>query len=344
MGSIKLSVIIPIYNVEAYLKQCMDSVVNQTLKEIEIICINDGSTDNSLLILQKYAQYDKRIIIIDKKNEGQGVARNIALSIAKGEYIGFVDADDWIENDMFEKMLDSAHQHTSDVILCEYKLYNSTTKRITRPKSISLPINSKYLNKAFNCSDIKSTLFVIHSGPCDKIYRTDYVKRIKATFAEHLFYEDILFVYDCLVNAPKITMIKEPFYIYRIFREGSASSAKDLRRMNILDILTMLELKLKNSVNWPLICQEFELYKRGQLLYQLGQIDKKYKKMFWNKINLYLNDSFNEDSFSNRMNFYFYLLKHNLLKVLHKVSFWILGERIYNFMSFYRWLQSKVIL
>ena len=90
----KVSVIIPVYNVEKYLKQCLDSVVNQTLKDIEIICVNDGSTDNSLEILEEYAQKDNRIIIISQENQGQSVARNIALEKATGEYVGFVDSDD----------------------------------------------------------------------------------------------------------------------------------------------------------------------------------------------------------------------------------------------------------
>ena len=94
---VKVSVIIPLYNVENYLKQCLDSVVNQTLKEIEIICINDGSTDNSKQILEDYARKDDRIKIINRKNSGQGVARNVGIKYAKGEYIGFVDSDDWVD-------------------------------------------------------------------------------------------------------------------------------------------------------------------------------------------------------------------------------------------------------
>ncbi|MBL0052071.1 MAG: glycosyltransferase family 2 protein [Bacteroidetes bacterium] len=108
MSGAKVSVIIPVYNTELYLNKCLDSVINQTLKEIEIICINDGSKDSSLDILKAYAKKDDRIIIIDKKNGGQGLARNIAIKKATGEYLGFVDSDDWIAHDMFEKMYSSA--------------------------------------------------------------------------------------------------------------------------------------------------------------------------------------------------------------------------------------------
>ena len=110
-----ISVIIPVYNAEKYLEKCLNSVIKQTLKDIEIICINDGSTDGSLNILQKYSEKDKRFIIIDQKNSGQSVARNKGLSVAKGEFIGFVDSDDWIDDDFYEKLYDAAIEYKADI-------------------------------------------------------------------------------------------------------------------------------------------------------------------------------------------------------------------------------------
>lgn len=100
----KVSIIIPIYNTEKYIKDCLDSVVNQTLDDIEIICINDGSTDNSLKLINDYAKRDKRIKVINQENKGQGTARNIGIKESKGEYIGFVDFDDYIDLKMYEKL------------------------------------------------------------------------------------------------------------------------------------------------------------------------------------------------------------------------------------------------
>ena len=102
--TIKVSIIIPVYNVEKYLQKCLESLVNQTLKEIEIICINDGSTDKSEEILKIFAQKDDRIIVVNKENEGQSVARNVGIKLAKGEFLGFVDSDDWVDLDFFEKL------------------------------------------------------------------------------------------------------------------------------------------------------------------------------------------------------------------------------------------------
>ena len=106
----KISIIIPVYNAGQYLSQCLDSLLKQTLREIEIICVNDGSSDNSFEILKHYKTKDERIIIINQNNQGQGSARNRAIDISKGEYIAFVDPDDWVEDNMFEYMLLNLHQ------------------------------------------------------------------------------------------------------------------------------------------------------------------------------------------------------------------------------------------
>lgn len=114
---IKVSVIIPVYNVEEYLKECLDSVINQTLKEIEIICIDDCSTDSSYSILEEYAKKDSRIVLIkNKENMGVGYNRNIGIKEAKGEYIGFIDSDDYISEDYYENLYNTAKKYNSDVV------------------------------------------------------------------------------------------------------------------------------------------------------------------------------------------------------------------------------------
>ena len=113
----ELSVIIPVYNTDKYLEKSLDSLTSQTLKDIEIICVNDGSTDNSLAVLQKYADKDSRIIVINQEHKMQGAARNAGIKIAEGEYIGFVDSDDWVDKDYFEKLYNAVKKYDSDIAL-----------------------------------------------------------------------------------------------------------------------------------------------------------------------------------------------------------------------------------
>ena len=121
---VKVSLVVPIYNSSKYLNKCIDSLVNQTLKDIEIILINDGSTDKSLEILKNYQQKDNRIKILTQNHKKQGKARNYGISVAQGEYIGFVDSDDWCELDMFEKLYEKAIKTDSDITMCAVTTYN----------------------------------------------------------------------------------------------------------------------------------------------------------------------------------------------------------------------------
>ena len=163
----KISIIVPIYNVEEYLEKCLDSLVNQTLKDIEIILINDGSPDNSEEIVNKYLKkYKEKIIYHKKKNEGQGIARNYGINLAKGEFISFVDSDDYVDKTIFEKLYNKAIEENSDIVssvgFIEVKNDNETIKQpnldcddnikkyiISKTKSIRRYISSSIMGNIF---------------------------------------------------------------------------------------------------------------------------------------------------------------------------------------------------
>lgn len=113
----KVSIIVPVYNVEKYLSKCLNSLINQTLREIEILCVDDGSTDNSAKILENFVQKDCRVKVFSQKNSGQSVARNVAIEHASGEYLGFVDSDDWVDLDYFEKLYSAAKNMTAILLV-----------------------------------------------------------------------------------------------------------------------------------------------------------------------------------------------------------------------------------
>ena len=139
----KISVIIPVYNTEKYLHQCLDSVVNQTLKELEIICVDDGSTDSSLEILKEYAQKDNRFTILTQKNLHAGVARNAGLTVAKGEYVHFLDSDDYLYSNVYKKLYNCLVDNNLDLIKFKAKIFDNAT----------------YENQSHNWTELKSEIF-----------------------------------------------------------------------------------------------------------------------------------------------------------------------------------------
>lgn len=204
----KFSIILPIYNVEKYLSKCLDSIINQTHRNIEIICINDGSTDNSLQILEEYTQKDGRIKIINQKNQGVSIARNVGIENATGDYILFIDADDWIELDACEVLLNTINNKKFDLIYFNYYAINSNIKR-------KINIVNKKITKNY---------FLTNGGLWNCCYNADFIKKNKISFPKDIkISEDLVFKTIIILNNPKIEVISEPLYNYFYTRENSAT-------------------------------------------------------------------------------------------------------------------------
>lgn len=206
----KISILVPCYNVERFLPQCLDSIVGQTLKDIEIICINDGSTDTTLDIIKQYAAKDKRIKIIDKENEGYGKSMNRGLEAATGQYIGIVESDDWVDDNMFENLVKIADETQVDMVKSNYYEY---TKDINKKLSV-LPdqdcgcvIDPKKHNNVFWCPP------AIWSG----IYRRDFLSKNNIKFLESpgASYQDLGFNFKALIMANSVFLTNDAFLHYR---------------------------------------------------------------------------------------------------------------------------------
>lgn len=180
-SSIKFSIIVPVYNVEKFLRESLDSIISQTLKDFEVICVNDGSTDNSLEILKEYANNDSRIKVISQENQGQGVARNNAIDIAQGKYLLFVDPDDFIESNTLEVLYNKFHETDVDIIQFDYVIYNDLTKK-RKQRIIHKLAQKKYaynLKKKgfFNWHIFKKGMFRDFGlAIWNRAYRTDFIK------------------------------------------------------------------------------------------------------------------------------------------------------------------------
>lgn len=179
--NIKFSTIIPVYNVEKFLRESLDSIVAQTFKDFEVICVNDGSSDNSLDILEEYAKNDSRFKIISQENQGQGIARNKAIDIAQGRYLLFVDPDDWIETNALEQIWNKAEATDANIVQFNYVIYNDLTKK-RKQRIIHKLAQKKYaynLKKKgfFNWHIFKKGMFRDFGlAIWNRAYRTDFIK------------------------------------------------------------------------------------------------------------------------------------------------------------------------
>ena len=214
----KVSIIVPVYNVENYLKKCLDSLINQTLKDIEIIIVNDGSTDNSKSIIEEYAKNDNRIVVCEKKNGGLSDARNFGLNYVNSEYVAFLDSDDYVELSIYEKMYNKAIEEKADYVECDF--YWSYPNKNKIDKGI------RYTNKKEMIRDARVVAW-------NKLIKKSIIKEL---FPVGLYYEDIEFFYKLVPNINKFAFVEEPL-IYYVQRENSISNKQDYRTGQILNVL-----------------------------------------------------------------------------------------------------------
>ena len=222
----KVSVVIPIYNVEEYLRECLDSVINQTLKDIEIICIDDGSTDSSPKILDEYASKDKRIKVIHKENGGYGKAMNIGLDYATGEYIGIVEPDDYIENNMYEELYEKAVETGVDIVKSDFYTFVGNDKsRIITYKNLDKS-NSHY-NRIINPEDDISVFNLTVNTWCG-IYKRDFTEKyhIRHNETPGASFQDQGFWFQTFIFTNSVYFMKKPFYHYRKDNENSSMNNK----------------------------------------------------------------------------------------------------------------------
>ena len=242
-----VSIIVPIYNVEKYLNKCIDSIINQTLKDIEIILVNDGSSDNCGNIIDEYAKQDERIIAIHKENGGQSSARNMGLDIAKGKYVGFIDSDDWIELDMYESMYQRIEATSSDVCVCGRNQYSNEYRF---ENSLNLDNEVFDFNHYKKQDYIVNRLFYKHTvSTCNKIYKLDLVHKnnIKFKDVSYVGSEDALFNYSFVLIANKICSVNRSYY-NNLGRIGSTTRNYNkgymLRTANLIKSMDEFSIKL----------------------------------------------------------------------------------------------------
>lgn len=225
----KLSILIPIYNVEQYLEECLDSVINQTLKNIEIICLNDGSTDNSLSILKDYAKKDTRIKIIDKQNSGYGHTMNIGLENATGEYIGIVEPDDYVPLDMYEILYNKAIKNDVDLIKADFYRFKGSGNNLELTLN-KLDCSNKYYNKVINLrKDFEPYKFIMNTW--SGIYKREFIEKyhIRHNETPGASFQDNGFWFQTFMYAKRAYFLDKPLYMNR--RDNPNSSVKNKEKV-----------------------------------------------------------------------------------------------------------------
>ena len=206
----KISIIVPVYNVENYIEKCIKSIIAQTFKDFELILIDDGSTDNSGYICDKYLNLDSRIKVIHKENTGVSDTRNLGLKVATGDYIGFVDSDDFIDKLMYEKLYDESVNNHSDMIIIGLREIDGKGKTL-----------NEYIPKNINLNEIMKRAY-----PCNKIFKRELFIKNNLYFNEGKFYEDVALIPKLFVKSTNISHVKYIGYNY-LKRSNSTTNKRD---------------------------------------------------------------------------------------------------------------------
>ena len=240
--SAKISIVIPVYNTEKYLRECLDSIINQTFSDWEVICVNDGSTDNSLEILKEYEQKDRRFVVITQQNKGVSTARNVGMQQAKGEYLMFVDSDDWLADDACEKVYNTSKDRGCDILIFSHYEYTDTScKSDGRLQNLYLEIKDKSTDFQTSFANI----LIAPNNVCGKLYKTSFLKQNAIIFPPNIQSgEDKIFYTNACILAKSICVLFEHLYYYRV----NAANSLTKNEQTVVPHLYTMHLELKKML------------------------------------------------------------------------------------------------
>lgn len=267
-----VSIIVPIYNDEKYLEDCLNSLINQTLKSIEIICVDDGSTDSSLEILKRYEKIDSRIIVLQQSNQGAGVARNNGLKIAKGEYLLFLDSDDVFELNMSELMFNIAKERDLEILVCSSNRFDTNTGQT---EETSWTIGRQWIpnERPFSSQSVKSHFFDIFIWwPWDKLYKKSYIDSLGISFQNLRTTNDLFFVCTAVIMADRVDYIDDVLVHQRRSVTTSLSVTREKSWDNFYKALILLKDYLKVNNIYKRFEQDFVNYCLNFSLWHLNTL------------------------------------------------------------------------
>ena len=275
-----LSVIIPAYNVEKYIKRCINSVLSQDLKNIEIIVIDDGSKDKTSDICLEISKNNKNIIYKKVQNSGCSAARNLGISMAKGKYIAFLDSDDWVDLDMYINMVEEAEKNQADIVICGFKKLDENKNLLSTVKIPKRNTKDEYI-------DCTTEWF---SSPCNKIYKRDLLEKNDIKFLLNIYTgEDMFFNFICFFYSKNIISLDEPYYNYFMNQNSVSNNYKNRTDIYIV-IRELISFYKRNGVYKENINKIRECFKYHGIMYPFDVLQKlsenkvKNWKRFYRKI------------------------------------------------------------
>ncbi len=270
---VEISVILPVYNSERYLRECLDSILNQTFKDIEILCIDDGSSDGSLDILKDYEKTDDRIIVISQGNMGVAKTRNNALKLVKGNYAYFMDSDDYLDKNAFKRLHDNVTSNGSDFCIMKAIFVNGTEEYKFPAFELDKEFDKVNFNSfTFTYKDVKGHVLNDLFAPWLKLYSTDFLKSSNDfTFPEIKSYSDAPFHVITMLKASKISFVPEYLYYYRENDDSLVHSSSNT--INFFKLSDIIENYLKDNGFMDEFSEEFTAFKVVKLVYYMGFTD-----------------------------------------------------------------------
>lgn len=333
----KVSIIVPVYKVEKYLHRSMDSLVNQTLDGVEIICINDGSPDNCLNILKEYQEKypDKNIVIIDKPNEGVWKGRFDGIAKATGEYIGFTDSDDYISTDYAEKLYQAAKETNADISVCGFDRMDVDTGHVYSTEMTQFA--GKVIDMDTNPEDIIS----INTALWNKLYKAEVLKNMKNLENPPRVFDDMMFLLLAYLNTKKITFIKDSLYYYMVRQDSIMATIKkeqiEATQDAMLRIKAIYEAEEKGKKLMPVIDAMTFLHFGISLMFRISADKTSNFKEELKKNRNYLDTNFSSWRKSKYLKLSYCMSHHSNTKVAIMKKIYISGlfrlfMGVYNFM------------
>jgi len=283
---VAISLVIPVYNIEKYLEECLDSLINQTFKDFEVICVNDGSKDSSLEILNEYAQKDIRFKVISQENGGSGSARNNGLNHAQGKYVQFLDGDDYFEPEMLEKLYNLAEKHQADIAVCSSRKVDDEGN-ITETRNPNSPLNLNLIpfNKPFNYTDFPDDIFTLTgTAPWNKLYLREMLVKNNLGFPKLTGPDDLCFVHSAIVCAEKIVAIDDEFINYRYNRPGSVQTYRANHTIDIIRAFLFIKEFLVSKNVFETVKKAYEQASIFSIRWEIGLCNDEQYETFLNQL------------------------------------------------------------